>query len=84
MEHHREFSDVMRHTTVKRKMKAAKTVSVSRKEKELYLRLLGWTTEKTREDVWWFPPAGSPILTKYSMTRSLDHAFDWQKNVDGN
>jgi hypothetical protein len=33
-------------------------------------------------DSWWYPPKDSPINKKYSMTRSVDNAFKWQKMVD--
>jgi hypothetical protein len=51
-------------------------------EKEMYLLLTGWTVERASWDNWWFPPKDSPINKKYSMTRILDHAFEWQKMVD--
>jgi len=60
-------------------------VAVTKKEKEVYLILLGWTHERQsagNPTEWWFPPKDSPILKKYSMTRNIDHAFEWQKNVD--
>jgi hypothetical protein len=63
-------------------------MELSKNEKEFYLILMGWTTEKSTVhyyyagDIWYIPPNGSPILKKYEMTRILEHAFEWQKCVD--
>jgi hypothetical protein len=66
-------------------MNAENIVATSKKEKEVYLLFCGWTIEKQSKDndtEWWFPPLNSPILKKFTATRKLDHAYEWQKNVD--
>ena len=58
--------------------------NLTQNEKEMYLLLCGWTYEKLLgdTDIWWFPPKNSPILEEYTMTRIVDHAFEWQRQVD--
>ena len=50
-------------------------------EKEFYLILMGWTKEVLK-DIWWFPPLDLRVAGKYSMTRNIDHAVQFQKEED--
>jgi hypothetical protein len=88
-----EFLVCMRHIVARRKTREANIVAVSKKQKEVYLIFMGWTHETPKLDSgatryaepmesWWFPPVDSPILKKYTMTRNVNHAYDWQKAVD--